>query len=177
MNMTIEARLKTVIRDIPDFPKPGILFKDISPIFQNASLCVDVVDCFFKRWKDEKIEAVAGIESRGFMFGAALAMALKVPFVPIRKKGKLPYNTFEQSYELEYGTATLEMHTDAIDKGQRVLIHDDLLATGGSASAASDLIIRAGGVVSGYAFLIELGFLHGKERLQGFKIDSLVTYP
>lgn len=172
----LEKKLKEVIRDVVDFPKSGIVFKDITPVFQDPFLCASIVAYFYESWKNERIDAVAGIESRGFLLGSSIAMSLKVPFIPIRKKGKLPYHTYEQSYELEYGSATIEMHEDAISKGQRVLIHDDLLATGGTAYAASQLISKAGGVVSGYAFLIELAFLPGKEKLANRGIDSLVTY-
>ena len=135
--MTIEQRLQTAIRDVPDFPKPGILFKDISPIMLDATLSNDVVEHLFEQFKSQNIEAVAGIESRGFLFGYPLAMRLGIPFILIRKQGKLPYKKISHAYDLEYGSAVIEIHSDAVTEGQRVLIHDDLLATGGSAGAAA----------------------------------------
>ena len=137
--MTLEENLKSVIRDVPDFPKPGILFKDISTIMLDAELSKEVLAHLKDLYQSESIDAVAGIESRGFLFGYPLAMELGVPFILIRKKGKLPYKKRSHSYELEYGSAVIEMHEDAVKTGQKVLIHDDLLATGGSASAAAEL--------------------------------------
>src|SRR5476651_1204813 len=135
----IAQQIKTAIRDIPDFPKPGIIFKDITPILKDPALCGHIVDAFVEQLKNIRIDAVAGIESRGFLFGLTLANKLGVPFVPVRKAGKLPYSIKQKVYELEYGTATIELHTDAFEPGQHVLIHDDLLATGGTVNAASDL--------------------------------------
>ena len=174
----IEAKLKAAIRDIPDFPKPGILFKDITPILKNSSLCLEIVNAFAEKLEGDKIDVIAGIESRGFLFGLMLAGKLGVPFVPIRKQGKLPFDKIQQPCELEYGSAILELHTDAILPGQRVLIHDDLLATGGTVNAATRLVHQLEGIVAGYAFVISLDFLNGKESLKKHsdKIISLVSF-
>jgi adenine phosphoribosyltransferase len=174
----ISSKLKAVIRDIPDFPKPGILFKDITPIFQDADLCTEVVDAFVGQLKDTEIDVIAGIESRGFLFGLMLANRLGVPFVLIRKVGKLPYKKFQQIYDLEYGSAIIEIHADAFEWGQKVLIHDDLLATGGTVEAATKLIQQLGGEVSGYCFLTTLDFLNGKDKLEPYtkNIISLTNY-
>jgi adenine phosphoribosyltransferase len=163
--MNIADRLKSSIRDVADFPKPGILFKDISTIMLDASLSSDVLDHLVESYKDQQIDAVAGIESRGFLFGFPLAMRLGVPFILIRKEGKLPYKKIKHAYDLEYGSAVVEMHSDAVTENQRVLIHDDLLATGGSAAAAAELIQKSGATVAGFSFLVELSFLNGKEKL------------
>lgn len=164
--MTLEERLKGTIRDVPNFPKEGIIFKDISTIMLDPILSNDVIEELVKIYKDKKIEAIAGIESRGFLFGFPLAIKLGIPFILIRKEGKLPYKKISFAYELEYGRATIEMHTDAIKEGQRVLIHDDLLATGGSASAAASLIEKCGGTVVGFNFLVSLDFLNGEQKLK-----------
>lgn len=164
--MLLSDKIKSNIRDVQDFPKRGILFKDIMPIFGNPALCNEILEGFVTKIGTVKVDAVACIESRGFFFGMLLAQRLNVPFVPIRKKGKLPYTTLSVNYELEYGTETMEMHIDAIKSGQNVLIHDDVLATGGTALAASKLIMRAGGNVAGFAFLLSLSFLDGAEKLQ-----------
>lgn len=164
--MTLEQRLKSTIRDVPDFPKEGIMFKDISTIMLDAALSADVLDHLVNEYRDQGIEAVAGIESRGFLFGFPLAMRLGVPFILIRKEGKLPYKKISYAYELEYGRATIEMHTDALKEGQKVLIHDDLLATGGSAEAAAMLIKKCGGEVAGFNFLVSLDFLGGEDKLK-----------
>ena len=161
----IAAQIKAAIRDIPDFPKPGIIFKDITPILKDPGLCQNIVDAFAEQLSDTKIDVIAGVESRGFLFGLMLATKLDVPFVPIRKAGKLPHTIKQKVYKLEYGTATIEMHTDAIEPGQHVLIHDDLLATGGTVTAASELIQELGGIVSGFSFVVGLGFLGGKEKI------------
>jgi adenine phosphoribosyltransferase len=168
----ISKELDFAIRDIADFPKPGIIFKDITPILKDAKLCNAVIDEFVKRLH------VAGIESRGFLFGLMLANRLQIPFVPIRKKGKLPFTTVEEPCELEYGSAILELHEDAIIPGQRVLIHDDLLATGGTVSAATRLVHKLDGVVAGYAFVISLDFLNANDKLKQVSdnIISLVSY-
>src|SRR5476651_1030152 len=136
----IEQQIKAAIRDIPDFPKPGIVFKDITPILKDPALCDKILDAFVEQLKDTPIDVVAGVESRGFLFGLSLAGRLGVPFIPVRKAGKLPFTIKQKVYELEYGTATIELHTDAFEPGQRILIHDDLLATGGTVTAASQLI-------------------------------------
>lgn len=172
--MSITTRLNDVIRDIPDFPKPGIIFKDITPIFQDAELCKELIAELIKPFIG-KVDAVAGIESRGFLLGTGMAQALGVPFIPIRKKGKLPYHTHSVSYDLEYGSAEIEVHTDAAKKGARVLIHDDLLATGGTAMAAKTLIEKLGAEVIAYSFIINLSFLNGANKLSA-PVDSIITY-
>lgn len=176
--MSVEQELREAIRDIPDFPKEGIMFKDITPIMMNPELSNKVLDRLVELYKDQKIDIVAGIESRGFLFGYPLAMRLGLPFVLIRKKGKLPYKKISYDYDLEYGTATIEMHTDAVGDKQRVLIHDDLLATGGSAEAAAWLIEKSGGEVAGFNFLVSLDFLNGEEKIKNFSdnITNLVAY-
>lgn len=168
----IEAKVKKAVRDVVDFPKPGIIFKDITPILKNPELCKEITVALAAQLKDVEIDIVVGIESRGFFFGLLLAQALGVPFVPIRKAGKLPYKTIRQSYALEYGEATLEVHEDAIEKGQRVLIHDDLLATGGTVVAAAQLIAQLEGVVAGCSFIIALDFLNGREKLSAFTPET-----
>jgi adenine phosphoribosyltransferase len=174
----IQTRLQEAIRDIPDFPKPGILFKDITPILKDSELCSEIVEAFALQLKDVEIDMIAGIESRGFLFGLMLANRLQVPFVPIRKQGKLPYKKIQQPCELEYGSAILEIHEDAILPGQKVLIHDDLLATGGTVNAAARLIKQLNGEIAGYAFVISLDFLRGKEKLehQTSNIVSLISF-
>ena len=174
----LSQKIQSVIRDIPDFPKDGIVFKDITPILADSALCLEIVDTFIKELKGLKIDTVVGVESRGFLFGLMLANALKVPFVPIRKKGKLPYEVVSHKFDLEYGSAEIEMHVDAIQKGSNVLVHDDLLATGGTAVASANLIKKLGGVVCGFAFVVELGFLNGKLMLNKYSdnIISLVKY-
>jgi adenine phosphoribosyltransferase len=176
--MTLEDKLKTVIRDVPDFPKPGILFKDISTIMLDPKMSKETLEYLRQFYQDKPIDAIAGIESRGFLFGYPLAMALDVPFILIRKKGKLPYKKISHSYDLEYGSAVIEMHEDAVRRGQNVLIHDDLLATGGSADAAAELIKKCGGNVYGFNFLVALEFLNGQEKLQNHSsnIINLVRY-
>lgn len=161
----IEQQIKDAIRDIPDFPKPGIVFKDITPILKDPVLCENIVDAFMEQLQGIRIDVVAGVESRGFLFGLTLANRLGVPFVPVRKAGKLPYTIKQKAYSLEYGTAIIEMHIDAFETGQHVLIHDDLLATGGTVTAASELITEMGGIIAGFAFVVGLGFLNGKERI------------
>ena len=161
----IEQQIKDAIRDIPDFPKPGIVFKDITPILKDPVLCDNIVDAFVEKLKGTRIDVIAGVESRGFLFGLTLACKLGVPFIPVRKAGKLPFTIRQKAYKLEYGTAIIEMHIDAFEPGQRILIHDDLLATGGTVTAASELIIEMGGVIAGFAFVVGLGFLNGKERI------------
>jgi adenine phosphoribosyltransferase len=176
--MNIQDRLKTCIRDVTDFPKPGILFKDISTIMLDPILSEDVLNHLVETYKDSKLDAIAGIESRGFLFGFPLAIRLGVPFILIRKEGKLPYNKIKHAYDLEYGSAVIEMHSDAVKPNQRVLIHDDLLATGGSASAAAELIQKSGAEVAGFSFLVELSFLEGQEKLKKYsnQIDGIISY-
>lgn len=176
--MEIQHKIKASIRDVPDFPKKGVIFKDITPILQDADLCSEIADAFVAQLEDVEIDVIVGVESRGFLFGMLLAQRLKKPFVPVRKQGKLPFHTVQQSYDLEYGTATIEIHTDAIRQGQKVLVHDDLLATGGTISAVSDLVEKLRGEIVGYAFLVELAFLNPRPRLNKHsdKIISLVSY-
>lgn len=176
--MNIEQQLKSIIRDIPNFPKEGILFKDISTIMLNPIVSNAVLDHLVETYKSAGLQAIAGIESRGFLFGYPLAMRLGIPFVLIRKQGKLPYKKISHSYDLEYGSATIEMHTDAINQGDKVLIHDDLLATGGSASAAAELILKSGGKIAGFNFLVSLDFLNGEEKLKNYtdNIVNLASY-
>lgn len=176
--MLISERLDKAIRTIPDFPEKGIMFKDITPILENANLSCDIVDELVKQCEGVRVDAVAGVESRGFLFGFSLAMKLGVPFILIRKKGKLPAETISYKYDLEYGSAEIEMHVDSIEKGRHVLIHDDLLATGGTAAAAAELIKKSGGQVSGFSFVVELEFLKGKEALNKYAEfnKSIINY-
>lgn len=157
--------LRSFIRDVPDFPKPGIMFKDITPLLADPAAFNTVLDLLAERFAPKGFDAVVGIESRGFIFGAALAAKTMTSFVPVRKPGKLPYAKDRVEYALEYGTDALEMHKDSIAKGARVLIVDDVIATGGTARAAAELVTRQGGVVAGYAFAIELTFLAGRSKL------------
>jgi adenine phosphoribosyltransferase len=170
----IEQQVKAIIRDIPDFPKPGIVFKDVTPILKDHQLCQSIIDAFVDRLQGVRIDAVAGVESRGFLFGLMLAMHLGVPFIPVRKAGKLPFTVKRKVYELEYGTATIELHTDAFEPGAHILIHDDLLATGGTVMATSELIQEMGGVVTGFTFVIGLDFLNGEEKIRPIS-DTIIT--
>ena len=165
-----------LIRDVPDFPIPGIVFKDITPVLNNPEAFDMIIEELYERNKNNDIQGIVGIESRGFIIGAPLALRMDIPFILIRKEGKLPYNKVKESYSLEYGEATIEMHSDAIEKGQRVVIIDDLLATGGTAAASIGLIEKLGGEVVNCSFVIELGFLKGREKLPGVKTDSLIVY-
>jgi len=169
-------RLRESIRDVPDFPKPGIVFKDITTLLQDAERFGETMDLLEERWRDERIDVIAGIESRGFIFGAALADRFRCAFVPVRKSGKLPGDTVMASYDLEYGTDTLEMHSDSFAPGARVLIVDDLLATGGTAEAAAKLVEQAGGEVAGLAFVVRLAFLPGTEKLASYPVQCLVEF-
>lgn len=169
----LAVRLDARIRNVPDFPKPGIMFKDITPILSDQVLCSQVVEMMADHFSEKSLDVIVGIESRGFLFGMLLANKLNIPFVPIRKQGKLPSQKIAQSYNLEYGEATVEIHSDAFPAGSRVLIHDDLLATGGTVVAASELVQRLDGVIAGYSFLINLGFLGGKSRLKPYNEDIL----
>ncbi len=168
--------VKATIRDVPDFPKPGILFKDITPVLARADLMKGITSYFAKAFSSSGVDVVVGMESRGFIFGAPLAMELGASFAPARKPGKLPWKSIGIEYALEYGTNRLEMHTDSVRPGQRVLIVDDLLATGGTAEATGKLVSELGGDLVGYAFVIELGFLQGRDRLGDIPVDSLVIY-
>lgn len=163
--MSIEEKVKSLLRDVPDFPKMGILFKDITPLLADPAARKEAVEALVKQIHHFKPDVIAAVEARGFIFGMLIAEHLNIPFVPVRKSGKLPYKKVEQSYSLEYGTAEIEMHEDAFKPGTRVIIHDDLLATGGTAAAAGQLVQRLGGVVAGYSFLINLSFLPGEKRL------------
>jgi adenine phosphoribosyltransferase len=164
------------IRDVLDFPQQGIVFKDITTLLSDGAALRQAIDQLTDQVKDWGIEVVVGMESRGFIFAAPIAYLLNVGFVPVRKLGKLPWDTISAEYELEYGTNTLEMHVDAVEPGTRVLVVDDLLATGGTVAATVELVERLGGVVVGTAFLIELSFLNGRRRLDGYRIARLITY-
>jgi adenine phosphoribosyltransferase len=171
-----EILAKSLIRDVPDFPKPGIVFKDITPIFQNPAATSEAVELLAEDAQKQGAEAVVGIESRGFLLGVPIALQLGVPFAMARKLGKLPYRRISEEYSLEYGTNTVEMHEDAINPGQRVYIVDDLLATGGTALASAKLVQRLNGHVCGFGFLVELGFLNGAAKLQDVPTYSLIKY-
>ena len=162
--------LKSAIRDVPDFPVEGIVFKDITPVLKDPELFKYAMSLFEAQFAGKAITKVAAIDARGFIFGGVLCERLGLGFVPIRKKGKLPYKTYEESYELEYGEATLEIHQDAFESGDRVILIDDLLATGGTAEASAKLIEKAGGEVVQIQFLIELAFLHGREKISGYDV-------
>jgi adenine phosphoribosyltransferase len=168
--------LKTRIRSIADFPKPGILFRDITPLLGDGRLFAEAVRRMAEPYKPGDVDAVVGAEARGFIFGTAVALALGAGFVPVRKRGKLPAETVRATYDLEYGTDTIEMHADAIRKGSRALMVDDLLATGGTMAAACELVERAGGRVAGVEFLIELAFLGGRRRLAKYRVRSQIVY-
>ncbi len=175
---SIEKRLDHAIRDVHDFPKSGILFKDITPVLEDPILCRDIVTEFCEHFRNLKVDAIAGIESRGFLFGLPIAIEMGIPFITIRKKGKLPYKTVSYEYELEYGTAAIEVHKDSIKKDWNVMVHDDLLATGGTALAAAELIKSQDANVAGFSFLIELSFLNGLNRLNTFskEVIKLITF-
>lgn len=168
--------LNNYVRNIPDFPKKGVVFKDITPLLQDPKALVAAKHRLIKLLKDIKIDKVIGIESRGFFFAPMLAVQLKAGFVPVRKPGKLPFSTIKETYVLEYGHDALEMHSDAIVKGDKVLVHDDVLATGGTASAVCRLVERLGGEVVQCNFLLEIGALNGREMLKGYAIASLLRY-
>ena len=172
--MSIE-KIIDAIRDIKDFPKPGIVFKDITPVLKSKELFAEVIDLMCKPYIDNPPDYIAAIESRGFIFGSAMAYKLGCGVVLVRKKGKLPYDTLEASYDLEYGSATLELHADALTEGDTVVVIDDLLATGGTAGAAVELVEQLGAEVLGVDFLIELAFLSGREKLKNHKINTLIV--
>jgi adenine phosphoribosyltransferase len=174
----VHEKVRSLIRDVPDFPRPGIVFKDLTPLLLNPGVSKDLVEEIRLHFSGIKIDAVACLESRGFWFGMLIAQAFNAPFIPIRKKGKLPYSSLSCNYSLEYGEECAEMHTDAIQKNWNVLIHDDVLATGGTAIAAAELILQAGGKVAGFAFILALGFLKGNDRLLKYtsNIQTIVTY-
>ena len=168
--------LKGHIRDVPDFPKEGIVFKDITPLLSNPAAFSNAIKQFAEKYRGEKIDAIVAAEARGFIFGAPLALELQTAFVPVRKPGKLPFQTESITYDLEYGTDTLEMHIDGVSSGQRVLIVDDLLATGGTVEACCKLVEQTGATVVGCAFLIELQFLNATQRLNDYDVFSLLQY-
>src|SRR5277367_3434775 len=168
--------IEAAIRNVPDFPKAGIQFKDITPVLADARLFAGTIDLLCDGFKPGSVDAVVGIDARGFIFAAAAALKLQAGFVPVRKKGKLPHKTHEQDYELEYGTATVAMHIDALKPGARVLLVDDLLATGGTSAAAAALVKKLGAEILETSFLIELKFLNGRDKLKGCKVKSLVVY-
>ncbi len=170
------AEIQDAIRNVPDFPKPGIQFKDITPVLADARLFAASVDHLREGFGHGSVDIVAGIDARGFIFADAVALRLGAGFVPIRKKGKLPFQTIEESYQLEYGSNTVAIHVDAIKPGSRVLLVDDLLATGGTSAAAAALLRRLDARILGIHFLVELGFLNGRERLKGYALRSLITY-
>ena len=177
--MLLSEKIKSVIRDVPNFPKPGILFKDITPVLANTALVHDITQSLVQEFKSQQFDAIVGIESRGFIFGSLLAYELKLPFVPVRKAGKLPFHTLSESYDLEYGQATIEIHEDALKPGSKVLIHDDLLATGGTAAAAARLVKKLGAKEAAFSFLINLSFLKGDDILLhefGVKPNYLISY-
>ncbi len=168
--------LEQYIRDIKDFPEEGILFKDIAPLLQNSDAMGECLEALIQLIGNQKIDKVVGIESRGFFFGTLLAQRFNAGFVPVRKSGKLPYKTISETYSLEYGTDTLEMHEDAILQGENVLIHDDVLATGGTAKAVCKLVEKLGGNIVQCNFIMQLNFLNGKEKLQGYAVKSVLEY-
>ena len=174
----IEELVRSRIRDVPDFPKEGIVFKDITPLLEDSEACNQIVDHLVTDYSKQNIDAVVGIESRGFLFGFPLALRLGVPFIPIRKKGKLPAKTLSFKYDLEYGSAEMEVHESAIQPGWNVLIHDDLLATGGTAAAAAELVTMREANVAAFNFIIELEFLKGRQKLKNYagKIITLAAY-
>jgi len=177
--MNLEDKVKSIVRDVKDFPRPGILFKDITPLLAKPDLVKEITVEIAQHFKGQKIDAIAAVEARGFIFGSILAQELQCAFIPMRKSGKLPYKTLTQEYALEYGTASVEVHVDSIQPGWNVLIHDDLLATGGTAGAAANLVKKLDGKVAGFSFLINLSFLPGEENLYkqfGIKPQYLVSY-
>jgi len=169
-------RLKALVRDVPDFPQPGIVFKDITPLLANEIAFSSVIDLIVVHFGRGNVDKVVGIEARGFILASPVAYHFGAGFVPVRKKDKLPWETESEEYELEYGTATLEIHRDGVDPGERVLIVDDVLATGGTARATAGLVERIGGKVVGIAFLMELGFLNGRNQLDGYDLFTLISY-
>lgn len=169
-------QLKEKIREVPDFPKPGILFYDLTTLLKDSSSLRRVIDLLTQKYSDQKIDQVVAIESRGFIFGPALACNLQAGFVPVRKEGRLPSDTISESYDLEYGQGVLEIHTDAIQEGERVLVVDDLIATGGTAAATARMVHQLGGEVVSFAFIVELKFLKGREKLDGFEVFSILQY-
>jgi adenine phosphoribosyltransferase len=169
-------RAASLMRDIPDFPEPGVVFKDITPLLADADAFNEVLDQTTVAAREMGAQGIIGIESRGFIFGAPVANRLHTGFIPVRKPGKLPHSTIAVDYSLEYGTNILEIHTDALFHGQRVVIIDDVLATGGTAAASAELVEKLGGIVAGYVFIVELSFLKGREKLEKYPVQALITY-
>ena len=169
--LELEKEIFSAVREVPDFPKEGILFKDINPIFQDSALCLRIIKHLATYYKDKGLDAIVGVESRGFFFGFPLALELGIPFIPIRKKGKLPGEVLEERYDLEYGSAAIEVQRGALKNGDKVLVHDDVLATGGTALAAAHLVRKSGAVVEGFNFIIMLGFLGGDEKLNALNCN------
>lgn len=177
--MVLSDEIKSTIRDVRDYPKPGVVFKDITPVLSDPELVRQIALAMAERYGQDKVDAVAGIEARGFIFGSILARELGCSFVPVRKAGKLPFHTRRRTYDLEYGTAEIEVHTDAFREGSRVVVHDDVLATGGTACAAGELVKSFGAEIVGFSFLINLGFLPGEEKIHktfGLVPDFLIKY-
>jgi adenine phosphoribosyltransferase len=169
-------KLRAAIRDVPDFPKPGIVFKDITPILGNGKLFRTAIEAFLEQCRGKQIDKIVGIDARGFLFGSAVAYDLGVGFVPLRKKGRLPYKTESAKYSLEYGEAEMELHVDAIEPGEKIVLIDDLLATGGTSASAAALIKKVGGDLLEAQFLIELEFLHGRQKLESTPVVSFLKY-
>lgn len=169
-------KLRAAVRDVPDFPKPGIVFKDITPILGSGELFRASIDVFLEQCRGKEIDKIVGIDARGFLFGSAVAYELGIGFVPLRKKGRLPYKTESAKYSLEYGEAEMELHLDAIEPGERVVLIDDLLATGGTSASAAALIKKVGGILLAAQFLIELEFLHGRQKLEPVPVVSFLKY-
>jgi adenine phosphoribosyltransferase len=176
LTKTTPADIERAIRNIPDFPKPGIQFKDITPVLADWRLFSGSIDLLTEGFKPGSVDAIVGIDARGFIFAAAAALRLEAGFVPVRKKGKLPYQTHEQNYDLEYGANAIAIHIDAVKPGSRVLLIDDLLATGGTAAAAAALLRKVGAEILEISFLIELSFLSGREKLKDYPLRSIVRY-
>ena len=174
--MEVKDAIIKAVRDIPDFPVKGVIFKDITPVLSDIALYNKIVETIVDKYKDKNITKVVALESRGFIFGISIAQKLNVPFIPVRKKGKLPYKTVSATYSLEYGTSTVEMHIDAVNEKDNVLIVDDLLATGGTACAAIELVQKLKGNVAACAFVIELTFLNGKDKLKDIEYSSILQY-
>ena len=174
--MEIKDSIVKAVRDIPDFPVKGVIFKDITPILSDIDLYNKIIETIVDKYKDKNITKIVALESRGFIFGISIAQRMNIPFIPVRKKGKLPYKTVSATYSLEYGTSTVEMHIDAVNEKDNILIVDDLLATGGTACAAIELVKKLKGNVAACAFVIELTFLNGKEKLKDIEYSSIVQY-
>jgi len=174
----VEKKIKDVVRTVPDWPEKGVMFRDITPIFQDPGVLHAVFDAFIERYREKKIDVIAGIDARGFLLGVTVAYTLKIPFIPVRKKGKLPWKAIYEEYALEYGTAAIEVHEDACKKGDRVVLFDDLIATGGTMIAAAKLMQRLGGTVVEAAAIIDLPDLHGSEKIQkaGIEVHALASY-